>query len=106
MPCSHEITVIIKCHQRCLKLSAREPSKIIIPVTQEHIELSFANSNTLQSTLQNFSGQGLYHLPSHKYQQLSKESALSLKTLNSHRSLKGVTVFTDGSEKTRKAIVT
>ncbi|NWT34179.1 POK11 protein, partial [Cardinalis cardinalis] len=58
--------LIIKCHQRCLQLNARDPSKIIISVTQEQFEWCFANSTALQSVLQNFSGQITYHLPSHK----------------------------------------
>ncbi|NXO65691.1 POK19 protein, partial [Phainopepla nitens] len=79
--------------------------KIITLVTQEQFEWCFANSTTLQSALQNFSGQITYHLPSHKLLKLSGETALSLKPLNSHTPLKGISVFTDGSGKTGKTIV-
>lgn len=50
------VQLIIKCRHRCLQLNARDPSKIIIPVTQEHFEWCFANCTALQSALQNFSG--------------------------------------------------
>ncbi|KAL2299493.1 hypothetical protein Nmel_014153 [Mimus melanotis] len=44
----------------------------------------------MQSALQEFSGQITYHLPSHRLLKLSRETALSLKPLNSHTPLKGV----------------
>ncbi|KAL2311259.1 hypothetical protein Nmel_002957 [Mimus melanotis] len=80
--------------------------KIIIPVTQEQFEWCFANSTALQSALKFFYGQITYHLPSHRLLKLTGETALSLKPLNSRTPSKGVTVFTDGSGKTGKAIVT
>lgn len=56
--------------------------------------------------MQNFSGQIGYHIPSHTLLLLSKTTALSLIPLNSCTPLKGITVFTDGSGKTGKTIVT
>lgn len=47
-----------------------------------------------------------YHLPSHRLLQLNKTTVLSLKPLNHRTPLKGLTVFTDGSGKTGKTIVT
>lgn len=98
--------LIMKCCQRCLQLTAKDPSKIIIPVTQEEFEWCYANSTALQSALQNFSGQISYHLPSHTLLQMSQTTAISLKLLNSRTPSKGITVLTDGSGKTGKAIVT
>lgn len=97
--------LIIKCHQRCLQLAAKHPSKIIMPVTQEKFEWCYVNSTSLQSALQNFSRQISYHLPSHKLLQLMT-TEISLKPLNSHIFLKGITVFTNRSGKMGKAIVT
>lgn len=64
-------------------LNARDPSKIIIPVTQKQFEWCFANCTALQSALQNFSGEIISHLPSHRLLKLSEETALSLKPLSS-----------------------
>lgn len=98
--------LIIKCHQRSLQLSAKDPSKIIIPVTQEQSEWCYANSTALRRALQNFSGEIGYHILSHTLFQVTKITALSLKPLNSHTPLKGITVFTNDSGKTGKTIVT
>lgn len=84
--------LIIKCCHRYLQLNARDPSKIIIHVTQEQFEWCFANCTALQSALQDFSGQITYHLPGHRLLKLSGETALSVKPLNSHTPLKGVSV--------------
>lgn len=58
--------LIIKCCHRCLQLNARDPSQIIIPVTQEQFEWCFANCTALQTALQKFSGQIACHLPNHR----------------------------------------
>ncbi|OWK60889.1 putative Pol polyprotein [Lonchura striata] len=47
-----------------------------------------------------------YHLPSHKLLQVAKSTQISLRPKNSQESVQGPTVFTDGSGKTGKAIVT
>lgn len=96
----------IICHQRCLQLAAKDPSKIIIPVTQEQFKWCKANSISLQSALQNFSGQISYHLPSHKLLQFGGTTEISSKPLNSSVALKGITVFTNKSGKIEKAIMT
>ncbi|NXB13579.1 POK19 protein, partial [Rhagologus leucostigma] len=85
---------------------AADPATIVLPVQQEHFEWSLANSAPLQSALQNFSGQIAYHLPSHKLLQLAKSTSLTLRPKNSRVPVQGPTVFTDGSGKTGKAIVT
>ncbi|NXB24724.1 POK19 protein, partial [Rhagologus leucostigma] len=85
---------------------AADPAIIILPVEQEHFEWSLTNSAPLQSALQNFSGQIAYHLPSHKLLQLAKSTSLTLRPKNSQVPVQGPTVFTNGSGKTGKAIVT
>uniref|UniRef100_A0A8C3DJ31 RNA-directed DNA polymerase n=2 Tax=Neoaves TaxID=3078114 RepID=A0A8C3DJ31_CORMO len=99
-------SLIIKCHQRCLQLMAADPAVIVIPISKEYFEWSLIHSAPLQSALQNFSGQITYHLPSHKLLQLAKSTVLSLRPRNSRVPVQGPTVFTDGSGKTGKAIVT
>ncbi|TRZ07329.1 hypothetical protein HGM15179_019781 [Zosterops borbonicus] len=98
--------LIIKCRQRCLQLMGVDPAKIILPVPQEEFDWSFANSISLQSAMENFSGQITYHLPSHKLLQVAKSTEISLRPKNSQEPVQGPTVFTDGSGRTEKAIVT
>ncbi|RMC09557.1 hypothetical protein DUI87_13710 [Hirundo rustica rustica] len=98
--------LIIKCRQRCLQLMGADPSKIILPVQREEFDWSYANNVSLQSALEGFSGQITYHLPSHKLLQVAKNTQFSLRPKNSQEPVQGPTVFTDGSGKTGKAIVT
>ncbi|RMC20951.1 hypothetical protein DUI87_01805 [Hirundo rustica rustica] len=98
--------LIIKCWQRCLQLMGADPSKIILPVQREEFDWSYANNVSLQSALEGFSGQITYHLPSHKLLQVAKNTQFSLRPKNSQEPVQGPTVFTDGSGKTGKAIVT
>ncbi|RMC20816.1 hypothetical protein DUI87_01669 [Hirundo rustica rustica] len=83
-----------------------DPSKIIIPVQREEFDWSYANNVSLQSALEGFSGQITYHLPSHKLLQVAKNTQFSLRPKSSQEPVQGLTVFTDGSDKTGKAIVT
>ncbi|NXT14467.1 POK18 protein, partial [Prunella fulvescens] len=76
---------------------------IILPVEREDFEWSLANNAPLQSALENFSGQIVYHMPSHKLLRLAKTTGLSLRPKSS---CVPVQVFTDSSGKTGKAIVT
>ncbi|NXI04677.1 POK11 protein, partial [Pachycephala philippinensis] len=85
---------------------AKDPAKIVLPIQQEYFEWSFATCAPLQSALQNFSRQIAYHLPSRKLLQLAKSTRLSLQPKNNRVLLQGPTVFTDGSGRTGKAIVT
>ncbi|RMC04095.1 hypothetical protein DUI87_19432 [Hirundo rustica rustica] len=98
--------LIIKCRQSCLQLMGADPSKIILPVQREEFDWSYANNVSLQSALEGFSGQITYHLPSHKLLQVVKNTQFSLRPKNSQEPVQGPTVFTDGSGKTGKAIVT
>ncbi|RMC20892.1 hypothetical protein DUI87_01745 [Hirundo rustica rustica] len=98
--------LIIKCRQHCLQLMGADPSKIILPVQREEFDWSYADNVLLQSALKGFSGQITYHLPSHKLLQVAKNTEFSLRPKNSQEPVQGPTVFTDGSGKTGKAIVT
>ncbi|RMC08192.1 hypothetical protein DUI87_14432 [Hirundo rustica rustica] len=98
--------LIIKCRQRCLQLMGADPSKIILLFQREEFDWSYANNVSLQSALKGFSGQITYHLLSHKLLQVAKNTQFSLRPKNSQEPLQGPTVFTDGSGKTGKAIVT
>uniref|UniRef100_A0A8C9N3Y6 RNA-directed DNA polymerase n=1 Tax=Serinus canaria TaxID=9135 RepID=A0A8C9N3Y6_SERCA len=80
--------------------------KDVLPVQREDFDWSFANSVSLQSALENFSGQITYHLPSHKLLHVARFTQMSLRPKNSQEPVQGPTVFTDGSGRTGKAIVT
>ncbi|NXD88512.1 POK7 protein, partial [Halcyon senegalensis] len=83
-----------------------DPAKIVLPVHREDFDWSFANSVSLQSGLENFSGQVTYNPPSHELLCVAKITQISLKPKNCQEPVQGPTVFTDGSGKTGKAIVT
>ncbi|NXD46770.1 POK11 protein, partial [Copsychus sechellarum] len=91
---------------QCVQLIAADPARIVIPVEREFFEGGFVNSVPLQSALLDFTGQIAYHLPSHKLLHMAKTLKLSLRPKHSQVPVQGPTVFTDGSGKTGKAIVT
>ncbi|TRZ05824.1 hypothetical protein HGM15179_021283 [Zosterops borbonicus] len=76
------------------------------PVPREDFDWRLTNSVPLQSALENFTGQISYHLPSHKLLQVAKSMQISLPPKHSQEPVQGPIVFTDGSGKTGKAIVT
>ncbi|NXP38868.1 POK19 protein, partial [Leiothrix lutea] len=83
-----------------------DPAKFILSVPWEKFDWSFANSISLQSALENFSGQITYHLPSHKLLQVAKFTEICLRPKNSQEPVQGHTIFTDGLGRTGKAIIT
>ncbi|NXP43043.1 POK11 protein, partial [Leiothrix lutea] len=83
-----------------------DPAQIVLPVSREDFDWSLANSVSLQSALENYTGQITYHLPSHKLLQVAKSVQISLRPKSSQEPVQGPTVFTDGSGKAGKAIVT
>ncbi|NXI39499.1 POK11 protein, partial [Galbula dea] len=85
---------------------AEDPDKIIIPVQQDYFEWCFSNSPALQSSLEYFTGQIKYHLPSHKLLSLGQSASLANKQLRSRVPVQGLTIFTNGSGKTGKAVIT
>ncbi|TRZ07550.1 hypothetical protein HGM15179_019557 [Zosterops borbonicus] len=98
--------LIMKSQQQCFQLMGVDPAQIVLPVPREDFNWSLANSVSLQSALENFTGQITYHLPSHKLLQVAKSTQISLRHKHSQEPVQGPTVFTDGSGKTRKAILT
>uniref|UniRef100_A0A8C3XFV0 RNA-directed DNA polymerase n=1 Tax=Cyanoderma ruficeps TaxID=181631 RepID=A0A8C3XFV0_9PASS len=83
-----------------------DPAQIVLPASREEFEWNLANSVSLQSALESFTGQITYHLPSHKLLHVAKSVQISLRPKNSQEPVQGPTVFMDGSGKTGKAIVT
>ncbi|RMC19549.1 hypothetical protein DUI87_03107 [Hirundo rustica rustica] len=83
-----------------------DPAKIILPVQREDFDWSFGNSISLQSALENFSGQMAYHLPSHKLLHVAKFTEISLRPKICQEPVKGPTFFIDSLGRTGKAIVT
>ncbi|RLV97573.1 hypothetical protein DV515_00011662, partial [Chloebia gouldiae] len=69
-----------------------DPAKIILLVQWEDFDWSFAHSVSLQSALENFSGQITYHLPSHKL--MAKFTQISLWPQNSQEPVQGPTLST------------
>ncbi|NXQ53159.1 POK18 protein, partial [Anthoscopus minutus] len=83
-----------------------DTTKIVLPVLWEDLDWSFANSISMQSALEHFAGQITYHLPSDKLLQVAKSIEVSLRPKTSQEPVQGPIVFTDGSGRTGKAIVT
>ncbi|TRZ06629.1 hypothetical protein HGM15179_020478 [Zosterops borbonicus] len=98
--------LIVKCRQRCLQLMGVNLAQIVLPGPWEDFDWSLANSVSLQSALENFTGQITYHLASHKLLQVAKSTQISFRPKSSQEPAQGPTIFTDGSGKTEKAIVT
>ncbi|NXG25416.1 POK19 protein, partial [Grallaria varia] len=86
--------------------TGRDAQNIILLIRQDYLEWCLANSTDLQLALLDFAGEVLFHMPSHKFLQLHLELQLIEKPLLSPVPFKGLTVFTDGSGRTGKAVVT
>ncbi|NXI34098.1 POK19 protein, partial [Galbula dea] len=85
---------------------AEDPDSIIIPVQEDYFEWCYSNSPALQSSLEYFTGQIRYHLPSHKLLSLGQSASLANKQLCSRVPVQGLIIFTDGSGKTGKSVIT
>ncbi|RMC21874.1 hypothetical protein DUI87_02745 [Hirundo rustica rustica] len=83
-----------------------DPSKIVLPGQLEDFDWRFANSISLQSALENFSGKIAYLLPNHKVLHVAKLTEISLRPKISQEPVQGPTIFTDSLGRTGKAIVT
>ncbi|NXM32135.1 POK19 protein, partial [Oxyruncus cristatus] len=86
--------------------SGRDPHTIILPMHQDYLKWCLANSIDLQLALMHFAGKVSFHMPSHKFLQLHLELNLLEKPLVYPIPVKGLTVFTGGSGRTGKAVVT
>ncbi|NWX41554.1 PO113 protein, partial [Steatornis caripensis] len=84
----------------------RKPGRLIIPIEGDYVSWCMANSLPFQLALEGFEGQVSYHLPSHKSLQTYSELKVIQKPLAVDSPVQGPTVFTDGSGKLGKAVVT
>ncbi|NWT07103.1 POK7 protein, partial [Mionectes macconnelli] len=85
---------------------AHDPETIVVPVQLDYFEWYLANSSALQAALTTYTGSISYHLPSHPLCKLHDQVFVGQKLLSSSTPVPGPTVFTDGSGKTKKAVVT
>lgn len=77
---------------------------MFIPVTSLYLEWLIQQSEILKSALIGYLGQILVHFPKHKLLHLSFN--LIQKPLRSHTPLNPLTIFTDGSGKSHKSVIT
>ncbi|NXB12878.1 POK19 protein, partial [Cnemophilus loriae] len=98
--------VICKARQWCVQLSGREPAIMTVPLTSEYWDWCMANSSVLQMAMVEFPGKILFHRPAHKFLQMHLELQIVESSLYSSIPLQGRTVFTNGSGRTGKVVVT
>ncbi|NXK15589.1 POK8 protein, partial [Herpetotheres cachinnans] len=84
----------------------QDACNIVVPLWGDVFEWSFANSTELQLALTEYKGSITYHVPGHQLMQLAQTTELRPKAVFSKTPVQGVTVFTDGSGKTQKAVAT
>ncbi|POI19057.1 hypothetical protein CIB84_017198, partial [Bambusicola thoracicus] len=97
--------VISKVRERLLALDATEPVTIYVPFDFRHWEFAFRRSDHIQCALAGFTGQLSVHPPPHKMLQSLPSLPLVLQPKLSPTPLpSALTVFTDGSGKTGRAV--
>uniref|UniRef100_A0A8B9EKR5 ribonuclease H n=1 Tax=Anser cygnoides TaxID=8845 RepID=A0A8B9EKR5_ANSCY len=92
--------------ERIIEMAGEEPKSIIIPIVKDYLDWCLQNSLELQSALSGFNGQLDIHLPSHKMLTFYNNVHVEDKPLYRWHPVQGQTVFTDGSGRTGKAVVT
>lgn len=98
--------VICKARQWCVQLLGQEPAIMTAPLTSEYWDWCMANSSVLQMVTVEFPGKILFHHPAHKFLQMHLELQVVESSLYSMTPLQGCMVFTDGSGRTGKVVIT
>lgn len=98
--------LIKKGRERIIEIAGEEPKSIVIPIVKDYLDWCLQNSIELQAALSGFDGQLDIHLPSHKMFTFYNNVQLEVKPLYRWHPVQGQTVFTDGSGRTGKAVVT
>ncbi|KAK4822302.1 hypothetical protein QYF61_013001 [Mycteria americana] len=87
-------------------MTGEEPGLIILLVVKNYLNWCLQNSLELQMALAGFNGQIDTHHPPHKMFTSYNNVKIKNKPLYQWQPVKGTTVFTDGSGKTGKAVIT
>ncbi|KAK4806189.1 hypothetical protein QYF61_001112 [Mycteria americana] len=98
--------LIKRGRERIVEMTGEEPGLIILPVVKNYLNWCLQNSLELQMALAGFDGQIDTHHPPHKMFTFYNNVKIENKPLYQWQPVTGTTVFTDGSGKTGKAVIT
>lgn len=96
--------IIIKARTRLLTMAGQEFSIIRLPLKQVYLDWAMQQSKDLLIALLAFPGTCTINFPEHKI--LQSQICYRAKPRISEEPLEGITVFTDGSGKTHKSVIT
>lgn len=98
--------LIKRGRERIVEIAGIEPETVVIPIVKEYLDWCLQNRLEMQLALMGFTGWVDIHLPSHKLIIFYNNIRIEPKPLYQWQPVQGQTVFTDGSGKTGKAVVT
>lgn len=96
--------IIIRARARLLAMTGRDFATIYLPLKKEYFDWAFQKSEELQIALLNYSGVCSIHYASHKL--LQAKLSFREKPMLSEVPLDAITLFTDGSGKTHRSVIT
>lgn len=96
--------IIIKARTRLLTMSSKDFSTICLPLKKQYFDWAMQKSKNLLIALLGYPGVCTIHFPSHRL--LKAKISFREKPKISEEPLNGMTVFTDGSGKTHKSVIT
>ena len=97
--------VIMTGRRRCIELMHVEPSVVYLPLTQMHLDWLLTNVLSFQVAMEDYTGRISIRFPSHKLLTMLQTVPLLPRSKYSLTPVDGITVFTDGSGKTGKAVI-
>uniref|UniRef100_A0A8C3UJL4 Uncharacterized protein n=1 Tax=Catharus ustulatus TaxID=91951 RepID=A0A8C3UJL4_CATUS len=96
--------IIIKARTRLLTMTGKDFSVIYLPLKKQYFDWANQKSQDLAIALLDYTGICTIHYPSHRM--LKAKVSFREKPKISEEPLEGITVFTDGSGKTHKSVIT
>ena len=96
--------IIIKARTRLLTMAGKDFSVIYVPLKKQYFDWANQKSQDLAIALLDYTGICTIHYPSHRM--LKAKVSFREKPKISEEPLEGITVFTDGSGKTHKSVIT
>lgn len=96
--------IIIKARTRLLTMAGKDFSTIYLPMKKQYFDWASQKSKDLEIALLEYPGVCSVHLPKHRL--LNAKISFKEKPKISEEPLDAITVFTDGSGKTHKSVIT
>ncbi|RMB89730.1 hypothetical protein DUI87_33927 [Hirundo rustica rustica] len=98
-----QIRELAVCDFECIHIPVEVNSGQVTKAMLEHL---LHENEALQFALDNYTGQISIHWPAHKLFREQIQFKLSLKSVQTRRALKALTIFTDASGTSRKSVIT